>query len=153
MEIKNINQKRITKNQNHINYNIYTIYNILLFFILISFPISLENEKLFKLKKLNSYSEIILTIKGSGNKQIINNNTNNLYDIVSEASKEHKFDTQPSELLVNGEKVKEDFYVYNLEGEENIVTIRFNEKLKNCTGMFMNYLILLKLSLIIMIHQ
>ena len=50
MEIKNINQKRITKNQNHTNYNIYTIYNILLFFILISFPISLENEKLFQLK-------------------------------------------------------------------------------------------------------
>ena len=136
MEIKNINYKRITKNQNHINYNIYAIYNILLFFILISFPISLENEKLFKLKKLNSYSEIILTIKGSGNKQIINNKTNNFYHEVPEESNEHKFDTKPSELFVNGEKVKEDFYVYNLEGEENIVTIRFNEKLKNCTGMF-----------------
>ena len=145
MEIKKIKQKRISKIQKEFKYNTNRIYNILLFFILFSFQISLENENLFILRKLNYYSEVILTIKGSGNKQIINNKTNSLYDIISEEVIEYKFDTKPSELFVNGNKVKEDFYVYDLEGEENIITIRFNEKLSNCNVMFYDFSDIIKI--------
>ena len=124
---RNIEKKKEIKNKR------YIIYYIILFLIIISFPIS--NQK--KLVKLISDSEIILTIKGKNNQPILNNNTYILYNPIINSDENYTFDTKPSEILVNGIKINEiDFYVYNLTEDENNITIKFDKKLKNCNVMF-----------------
>ena len=107
-----------------------------LFMILIFSFICAEKHNLYKHLKLIDDSEIILTIKGKDQQQILNNNS----FIVKKDDKNIEindiFNTSPSEIFVNGYQKAVDFYVYDLENEENIIAIRFNEKLKNCNGMF-----------------
>jgi len=125
--------KNIQTNKEIINkkYNLYYTY-IILFLIIISFPIYNQNN----LGKLINDSEIILTIKGKNIQPILNNHTYALYDKITGSNQHYTFDTKPSEILVNGKKIKEiDFYV-NLNEEENNIAIKFNKKLKNCNVMF-----------------
>ena len=115
----NNRMKYLKKFGNH--KNIYNKYNILLFLLFILFSISKQNLNSNKMNKLIYNSEIVLTIRGTDQQQI-------LYK---------QFSKKPSEILVNGDKIDIiDFYVYNLTFEENNITIKFNETLTNCDRMF-----------------
>ena len=118
-------------------HNVNNIYTILLCLISIFFSISIQRQNLTKINKLIFDSEIILTIKGTGNQPILNNKTIKLWDRASSKHKNYIFNDKPSEIFVNGNKInKIDFYVYNLTLKENNITIRFNKTLTNCNVMF-----------------
>ena len=82
------------------------------------------------------YSEILLTIKGNNTQQILNNKNINLFYSHTQ-SKNYIFNTKPSEIYVNGNRIDNiDFYVYGLSKEINNITIRFNKTITNCNVMF-----------------
>ena len=98
-----------------------------------------KNQKFFTRLRLISDSEIILTIKGNNTQQILNNENITLYEYSSKSYKYYTFDTKPSEIRVNGNKINEiDYYVYNLSLEENNITIKFNKTLQNLNVIFYN---------------
>ena len=86
MKYKKTTEKYI--NYKYLYINIYNIYNIILCLIFISFSISTQKVNLNKINKLISDSEIILTIKGINQQQILKNGYN----------------PKPYEILVNGNK-------------------------------------------------
>ena len=96
--------------------------------------IQLSLEKIFILKIFES--EIIITIKGKETQQILNNETIIFYDSISMRNENFSFNYLPSEILVNGNPVNIDFYVYNLNEEDNNISIKFNETIENCNVMF-----------------
>ena len=97
-------------------------FNILLFLIFNLFFENVKCEILYnKIGKLISDSEIILTIKGNNYQKLFEYNYQN---------------PKPSEILVNGIKINTTNNVIFLELEENNVTIKYNQKLKNCAFMF-----------------
>ena len=127
--MKDKTKKNVNNNGSTNNYYLFLIF----FMIIISFPIYNQN----KLGRLIFDSEIIVTIKGKNNQQILNNKTYYLENAIIQLNQNYKFDYKPSEILVNGIKInKVDYYVYNLEEEENNITIKFNKTLKNCSVMF-----------------
>ena len=72
-------------------------------------------------KSLDAYQEINITIKGTGRQQI-----------VYEDSK-----YKPNKILINGiPQDYTDFYVNNLPGGPNIITMRWDNKLTSCFKMF-----------------
>ena len=81
-------------------------------------------------KLLNCISEIKITIKGSGEQQIISSSPGGYLG-------KKIFNSLPNETLVNGVPQNNiEKYVYNLEKEINIITMRWNYQLTDCTGMF-----------------
>ena len=89
----------------------------------------MTNEK----KLLNCISEINITIKGTGTQQILSS----CRDCGGYSSTD--FNSLPNETLVNGiSQSNIEKYVYNLEKETNIITMRWNYQLTDCTGMFYN---------------
>ena len=113
---------------------IYNKYSKLLYLILFSFSISPEKHCL---DKIISDTEIILTIKGKGNQPILNNQSIQLWDSISQTNKSYTFNELPSEIFVNGDRINTiDFYLYNLTLNENKITIKFNKTLTNCNVMF-----------------
>ena len=113
------------------------IYNIIILYIYFSFSIYFQIKNICECVKLNSYSDIILTIQGKDTQRILNNESFNLYDPFNDENKDYIFETKPSEIYINDVKVNyRDFYVYDLEKETNEIRIRFEEKLKNCNVMF-----------------
>ena len=109
--------------------------NIIITFIFISNSFCIDINSLSIKNILISDSEIIITIKGNNTQQILNNKNIKLH--VEETTDFFKYDTLPSEILVNGNKIdKIDFCVYNLSSEVNNITIRFNKTLTNCNVMF-----------------
>ena len=119
----NIIYKIIPKNK---NYN-----NIYIYLLIILLSIYLSNEKIL-LSKLNKFSEINLTIKGNGTQKILYNSNQNVN------SKTYRFNSVPSEILVNDKKInKLDFKVSSLINEENIITIRWNYSFSFCGLMFL----------------
>ena len=138
--IKNLKRRKIalhnkkSNNNNSIihkrfsNYkNFYKIYIYLLLFL---FSIYLSNEKIL-LSKLNKFSEINLTIIGNGTQKILYSSKKTI------DSKSYRFNSIPSEILVNNEKInKPGFKVSNLIDEENNITIRWNYSFSFCGLMF-----------------
>ncbi len=119
MTNKKINLKYI-KRIRDIGNNRY-LFNILLCFPFIFLSISAQKQSINKINKLIFVSEIIISIIGTGWQKILSN----------------KFNQTPSEILVNGNKInKADYYVDNLQLEENNITIRFNMTLTSCYKMF-----------------
>ena len=107
--------------------------DILLYLLLISFLKYTGKRNLYK---VISDSEIILTIKGNNTQPILNNQIIELSDL-NIKHHNYSFNEAPSEILVNGNKVDIiDYYVYNLTLDENNITIKFNQTLKNCNVMF-----------------
>ena len=102
---------------------------MILFFILIQVIISKENIK--KKKFLQSVSEITITIKGKGD-QLILSDKNTSYNKAY-----YKFNNVPDKIIVNG-KAREytGKMVYDLEHEENVITMEFNNTLTDCNAMF-----------------
>ena len=77
------------------------------------------------LRKLNYFTEITLIIKGNGTQRILNN----------------EFKSLPSEIYVNGiNQTKFDYKVYGLKNTINIITLRWEDQLKDCSNMFNNIL-------------
>ena len=109
--------------------------SLILYFIFILFQLSRLKQNLIKISNFLSDSEIILTIKGKGNQPILNNKTiifSQLNDGIN-----YKYNDSPSEIFINGKRInKIDFYIYNLESEENNILIKFNKTITNCNVMF-----------------
>ena len=80
-----------------------------------------------------SISEITITIIGTGDQYILNNKTFVIDNI------NYTFSDIPDQILINGvlQNYKENM-VYNLEKEENIITMKFNHLLTKCNLMFYN---------------
>ena len=88
----------------------------------------MTNEK----KLLNCISEINITIKGTGTQQILSSYQNCGHSRTD-------FNSLPNETLVNGVSQSNiEKYVYNLEKETNIITMRWNYQLTDCHAMFYN---------------
>ena len=81
-------------------------------------------------KKLNFYSEITITIKGSGTQQILSN-----YSGFCSLRTVH-FNTLPEVIMLNGELHPVGKYVYNLSEEINEVTMIWYDEFTDCSGMF-----------------
>ena len=81
------------------------------------------------LRKLNSYSEISIVIKGNGKQQILSDVDNPFYG--SEVYE------MPNQILVNGIlQNNTGKYVYYLIKQTNNITIRWNIQVTNCNSMF-----------------
>ena len=93
--------------------------NTFLFIILIYFPIYLNLE--YKLINLNLVSEIKIIIKGEGNANI-------LFEY---------FEDKPDIVIINdnNEGIKNKMK-YNLKSQNNIIIMKWNNSLKNCSKMF-----------------
>ena len=104
--------------------------------------ISLSNSQKSDNRKLSFSSEIAMTIIGKGDQFILNN------DSCQIDGTDYFFDEKPDQIFING--VLQSYsgnMVYNLKNEENIITIKFNKKLKVCNGMFCNLNNITKLDL------
>ena len=111
--------------------NLYKVDLILLSLIIL---ISLSKEIFQKnIRNLLFSSEITITIKGSGDQYILNN------DSLYIDYKYFNFTHIPDQILVNGDLQDYTGYiVYNLDKEENNITLIFNEPLTDCNAMFYN---------------
>ena len=79
------------------------------------------NNKTKKLRKLNSeYSEIIITISGSGEKYILSED----------------FTPLPDEIIINGVQIYPIALLQNLEEDLNTIIVRWYNKLNTCQYMF-----------------
>jgi len=126
LDNKNNNNNFIYKNISH--YKKY--YKICLYLLIILSSIYLSNEKIL-LSKLNKFSEINLTLIGNGTQKILYNSNKNV------DSKTYRFNSVPSEILVNDKKInKLRFIVSGLKNEENNITIRWNYSFSFCGLLF-----------------
>ena len=105
--------------------NLITILSLIMF-------LSLSNENNFK--KLFSFSEIVLTINGTGNQNILSDHA-----VFGGNNSEKEFDSLPDYIFING--VLQNYrkiMVYNLTRQINIIRMKWNNSLTNCKGMFRN---------------
>ena len=101
--------------------------NELIAFIILLFKIIISNGNPL------SISEITIIIIGKGDQYILNNKTLRMDNI------NYTFNDIPAQILING--TLQDYkgnMVYNLEKEESIITMRFNNLLTKCNLMFYN---------------
>ena len=121
-------EKKEIKNNKIITFSQYILP---LLFILTNLPLSLGNIILYNSRSLLSNTEITITIKGEGKQTFLNTKQTKINNI------NYAFPYRPSEILVNGELVANTLsYVEGLVGEENNITIIFNETIDNCNVMF-----------------
>ena len=143
-QIKLINMKTnkekfeiVRKKQNNENK-----INRFLIFIILLIQIVFSDEKISNFRKILSVSEITLTLRGSGNQYILNN-SNASFD-----KNFYIFDKSPDQILING--VLQNYtgnMVYNLVNEENIITLKFNDLLTDCSAMFSKLSNIIKIDL------
>ena len=101
-----------------LHFLLHKLFLLFLKFILVDLIITKNPRKIN-----NFYSEIFLVIKGNGNQKLLYN----------------YFNILPSEVLVNGiSKVNSCTKTCFLEGDENNITLIFNQEIKSCYNMFMN---------------
>ena len=94
---------------------------------------SFSSQAILNFRNLLSVSEITITIIGKGDQYILSNETMEINKI------SYNFNQTPDEILINGERQNySGFVAYNLEREENIITMKFNEPLTECNLMFYN---------------
>ena len=104
-----------------------------LFLLIFLIQTSFSSQAILNFRNLLSVSEITITIIGSGDQYILNNKTLEINKI------SYNFNHIPDEILINGERQNyTGIVVYNLEKEENIITMKFNESLTECNLMFYN---------------
>ena len=100
-------------------------------------------ERIQNIKLFQSFNEITIKLKGSGNQYILNNN--NSLTIESEY---YSFSEIADQILING--VLQNYngnMVFNLEKEVNNITMKFNNLLTNCNAMFYNLSNILEIDL------
>ena len=114
-----------------------TIVNKIILLIIISISFYFNQlyfwNKKIKLRKLDSdYSEITMTLTGIGEKYILYEN----------------FIPLPDVIIINGDDAPPNTLLHNLERNENIIIIRWYEKLDTCAYMFyyVNYITKIDLS-------
>ena len=80
--------------------------------------------QIYKPRKLQISNEITIKINGRGNQNVLNS----------------KYEFKPDEILLNGKNsnIDEENKILILEKEENIVRMKWNNKLIDCGGMFSN---------------
>ena len=84
-----------------------------------------------------SLCEIVITIRGKGTQQILNDKVIQFYEPDYNRSENYTFLDLPSEIFVNKNKINYiDYYVYNLSSEVNNITLKFNKSSINCNVMF-----------------
>ena len=112
-----VKSKLNNKNKkNKLNNNIFPIIFIFLLLIILSKEIKITN--------INLFSEINITIKGSMNQNILNNNN-------------FMFTPLPTQILINDEIQNYiDKIVYNLTEEINNITMRWESQITTCKYMF-----------------
>ena len=99
---------------------ILLIIYLIIYFILLFIQKNLSKK--IALRKLETISEIAITIKGKGK-----------IGILSES-----FSSKSNELLINGEKQnKINNYVNNINDEINVITMKWYEPLTSCDSMFL----------------
>ena len=130
----NIKKCKYLNKSNFLNIYLLYIYNIINFlivnFFLLFFPSCLTNN--LDIIRLNSLSEISLTINGIGNQSILSND----------------FTTIPNQIFVNGIlQNTTGKIVYNLQNNINNITIIWNDQLTSCSSMFYNLTNILKADL------
>ena len=133
IQINNNKEKFHNTIYNNIKLKNYYFIGFFFTFILTLIKISLSNEKILKLRNLQYVSEITITIVGKGDKYILNNQSFVMEKV------EYNFNNIPDQILING--VLQNYsgnMVYNLEKEENNITMRFNNLLTECNVMFLN---------------
>ena len=111
--------------ENHKNKNLFLIMTFILFYYFYPFySFFSKNNELSKVRNLNSdYSEITITLKGPGKKQIIN-----------------ILDPLPTNILINGLEATE-FATWDLKyefllEEEYIILLKYNSSFTTCANMF-----------------
>ena len=98
----------------------------MIFFLLLILELSKEQN----LIKLNSISEIVLTINGTGDQNILTQNSSCNYESTV-------FESLPSQIFINGDLQNyTGFIVYNLIRPVNIIRLKWNYTFTNCNTMF-----------------
>ena len=102
------------------------VLNKLMIFLFIINIANLNEKKIYVNRKLYSLNQITTKIKGEGTQSILNS----------------EYEYIPDEILVNGNpsNIVEENKITNLENEENIILMKWNNKLTSCRQMF-EYLI------------
>ena len=138
-KLKNYNDKQRKNNEKHISsYKkiqmsthiklIRIQFELFLFLFLIQTSYS---QAILNFRNLLSVSEITITIIGSGDQYILNNKSFEINKI------KYNFNHTPDEIFINGKRQNySGIVVYDLEREENIITMKFNEPLTECNLMF-----------------
>ena len=104
---------------------------IFTFLIFIQVIKSNKNIKTKTIRILQSVSQITITIKGKGNQYILNDKN------ITYNKNGYIFNNIPDQIIVNGKpKNYTGIMVYDLEQEENVITMKFNNLLTNCNAMF-----------------
>ena len=118
---------------NNANKKIIIIFDLIIFFLYM--PISIEN---FILKKLVSIEQIIITVKGIGEKAILN----------------FEYNYPPDEVIINGKSVEFSYiegyaenYKFQLDLEKNIISLNYNSCPNTFKNMFANIADLIKVDL------
>ena len=102
---------------------------LIIFQIFLLFPLCFARQ--IKLRKIISLNEITVTIRGIGNQKILSDS------ICPKAGINYTFEELPDDILINGESQGiRGKTVYNLSGEINNVTMRWNSNITNCNCMF-----------------
>ena len=104
--------------------------NLILFLLILFFPIC-SSERLTYKRKLNQVSQVVLIISGNGEQSILSQN----------------FNTLPSEIFINGEKMNSVSKSYTLSESENNITMIWDNSLQDCTKMFYNLKTITKIDL------
>ena len=112
---------------------IINIYKIIPLFFSLFIRLSISNEVSHNIRNLLFNSEITITLLGSGNQYILNNYTIRVEDLL------YSFDYIPDKILINDVEINYTGYmVYDLEKEENNITMIFYDLLPTCQAMFSN---------------
>jgi len=101
----------------------------ILFQLITSFYLFINLTHETSLKKLNLDSEITIVIKGNGTQQILSNSETIVYSYTNYEL--------PNKILING--ILQNYiekYVYNLTNQINHITMKWNNQITNCNGMF-----------------
>ena len=121
---KNLKRKN-GKLKNYIKNETKFKFSIILFFIIISNINTNSND-----------SEIKMIIKGKGTQRILNDIYYSFWSC-SDCKNYTAFKSTPSEIYVNNQLQNyTDFFVYNLQKDENEIIIKWNYTITNCAGMF-----------------
>ena len=115
---------------NYINKKYENIYLIIIF-IISSIYIYLSYENKYINRELDLNNEITITINGTGEQYIISKYS----EII------------PSEICINGEKQNTTGRTANLFNEENIIILKWNSPVTNCSYLFYNLKNIIKIDL------
>ena len=106
---------------NYINKKLENIYLIIIF-IISSFSIHLSYENKYINRELDLNNEITMIIKGTGKQYILSKYSNII----------------PSEIYINGEKQNTTDIQVNLVEEENIIILKWDSPVTDCSYLFFN---------------